>query len=189
MFARVGEIVGDFGRDIFVDVFRDHHSARRRETLQPRRHVHPITVDRAVVADDDIAEIDADAEMHPPMIVEAGVALAQRALNLDRRLDRLDDTVECRQHAVAGGIDDPPIMAFHMRGKDVAILGERGHGGALVVGHQPAVAGDVGGENCRQASASLVSGHATPTNSSGKATPKRESCKALPHRARAPPKP
>jgi len=97
--------------------------------------------------------------MHLAVVVEGLVMLAQGALDFDRGLDRLDDAVEGGEHAVAGGIDDAPPVRRDVFGEDFAVLGQRAHGGALVVGHQPAVAGDVGGENGGELSQSLVNGH------------------------------
>ena len=56
--------------------------------------------------DDDVAEIDADAELDAPLRRHAGIALRHRALHLDRASHGIDDAGELDEQAVAGGLDD-----------------------------------------------------------------------------------
>ena len=57
--------------------------------------------------DDDIAEIDADAELDPPF--RRGTESLRSAISrciVDRAAHRVDDAAELHQQAVAGGLDD-----------------------------------------------------------------------------------
>ena len=74
-------------------------------------------------------------------------------------MDRLDDAGELGENAVAGGVDDPAGMRLDARTEDQAGVLQGGHRRALVVGHQPRVADDIGGENSGEFSQTLVSGH------------------------------
>ena len=55
------------------------------------------------LVDDDVAEIDADAELHAARRLDRGVALGHRPLDGDRALDRVHDAGELGEDAVAGG--------------------------------------------------------------------------------------
>ena len=81
------------------------------------------------------------------------------ATDLDRALDRLDDAGEFGEDAVAGGVDDPAGMRRDACAEDQAGVLQGGHRRAFVVGHQPRVADDIGGENSGEFSPTFVSGH------------------------------
>ena len=49
-------------------------AARLGQPLQPRGDIHPVAIDRAVGLLDDIAEMNADAEAHPPVVGDVGAA-------------------------------------------------------------------------------------------------------------------
>ena len=54
-----------------------------RQRLQSRRHVHAVAP-HVVAIDDDVAEVDADAELDPLLRRNVGIALGHAALDLDR---------------------------------------------------------------------------------------------------------
>ena len=91
--------------DMVVHRPRHADAAGLGQGFEPRRDVDPVAVD-VVVVDDDVAEIDADAELQPPLRLDVGVALGHPALHLDSKAHRVDDAGELDQHAVAGGLDD-----------------------------------------------------------------------------------
>jgi hypothetical protein len=124
----------------------DQDAAGLGQRLQPRSDVDALAEQVAAV-DHHVAEIEPDAELHPPVGGQLPVALLQLALDLDRALHRLDDAGELRQQAVAGGVDHAPVVAGDEAGHGVPVLAQRGQGRRLVGFHQPAVAGDVGAED------------------------------------------
>ena len=79
------------------------------DALEPRRHVDAVAED-VVALDDDVAEIDADAEFDAAVLRHVGVALAHPALDFGGAGDRVHDARELHQHAVAGQLDDAPLM-------------------------------------------------------------------------------
>ena len=54
--------------------------------------------------------MDADAELDPPVLRHAGVALDQALLHFDRAAHRIDDAAELDDRAVAGALDGPNVM-------------------------------------------------------------------------------
>ena len=103
---------------------RDVDAAGLGQPLQARRHVDPIAED-VVAADHDVAEVDADAELHAAALGQRGVARAKFLLHLDRAAHRFDDARELGEDAVAGRADDAPVVRGDEVIEDLAIGVER----------------------------------------------------------------
>ena len=84
-------------------------AARLGQCLQPRRDIDAVAED-VVVLDNDVAEIDADAERDTPILGQLGVAIHHRALDLGGAADRIHDTRKFHQQSVAGGLHDPAAV-------------------------------------------------------------------------------
>jgi hypothetical protein len=97
-----------------ADGARDADAARRRQCLQPCRDVDAVAVNVAAVGDH-VAEIDPDAKSEAPLLGEIQIAVGHRALNFAGAAHRVDHAGEFRQHAVAGGLDDPAMMLADLR--------------------------------------------------------------------------
>jgi hypothetical protein len=144
--AHVLEGERQLAANLIVDGIGNEHATRLGQRLQPRRDVDPVTVDPAFVVDH-ISQIDPDAKQHAAILGHPLVALGHHGLDLDRTLGGADDAGKLSQYAVAGGVDDAPTVPAD-QGQDHALMGlEVPHGGGLVSMHEPAVAGDIGGEN------------------------------------------
>jgi hypothetical protein len=80
----------DLGRavDEIAHRARDVDRARLGDVLEPRRHVHAVALDVAVL-DHDVAEIDADAEFDALPLGDVGVARRHAVLHVDRAAHRL----------------------------------------------------------------------------------------------------
>src|SRR5262249_43638427 len=110
--------------------------------------------------DDDVADIDADANLDALCLWHAGIALRHPALNLDRATQCFHDAFEFREDAVAGALDDPPAMLVDLGVEELASVGFQPRERALLVGaHQSAVAGDVSRENGREPPYDSLGGH------------------------------
>jgi hypothetical protein len=113
----------------------------------PRRHVHAVAID-IVTLDDDVAQIDPDAKIDPPVggyvLVSAGHALQNR----HGALHRADDTGELHQGAVTHELHDAPFVRGNFRIDQLGAMRlERHQGSRLVSLHEPAVAHHVGGQD------------------------------------------
>ena len=97
-----------------ADRARDADAARRRQPLQPRRDVDAVAINIAAIGDH-VAEIDADAKSQAALLGEVQIAVGHRALDFAGTAHRVDDAGEFRQHAVAGGLDDPAVMLADLR--------------------------------------------------------------------------
>src|SRR6266446_4510810 len=63
-----------------------------------------------VLVNDDVAEIDADAELDAALLGDAVIAQCHFALQFDRARHRIDDAGEFDQQPVAGGLHDAAAM-------------------------------------------------------------------------------
>ena len=126
---------------------RDADPAGLGERFEPRGDIDAVAED-VVVLDDDVAEVDADAEVDALVGGDIGVALGHPALHRDGAAHRIDHAGEFDQHAVAGRLDDPPAMVSD-RGIDqlAAQCLQRSQRAFLVHPDQPRIARDIGGKD------------------------------------------
>src|SRR5215471_10794621 len=83
----------------------DADAARFSQGLKARCDVDTVAED-VVVVDDDVAEIDPDAEIDAPFGLHAGIACGHLALHLDRATNRIDHAHKLAKQTVARCVDD-----------------------------------------------------------------------------------
>src|SRR6266436_3916812 len=117
------------------------------EGFEARRHVDAVAKD-VVFLNDHVAQIDADAELHPPRRRDVRVTSRHSALNLGSAQHGVGDAVEFDQHAVASGLDDAATVLRDSRIDELDPMGlETRERPRLVDLHQPTVADHVSGED------------------------------------------
>ena len=94
--------------DLVAHRGRHADAAGFRHDFEPRGDVDAVAED-VVVLDDDVAEVDADAEDEAPRRAACPVAPRHASLEVDGAAHRVDDALEFDQHAVAGGLDDAAL--------------------------------------------------------------------------------
>ena len=87
---------------------RDADAAGFGKGLEPGRDVDAVAVE-IVALDDDVAEIDADAELDAPSWRNVLVALGHAALDYGSAAQCVDDAGELDQRPVAHQLDDPAM--------------------------------------------------------------------------------
>src|SRR5262249_50204956 len=96
----------------------------------------------------DVAEIDADAKFDPLPLGDVGVARGHAVLHVDCAAHRFDRACELGEHAVAGGLDQPPLMLGDFRLDQLAPVRPEPVDRAFLVGpDEPRVTRDVRSEN------------------------------------------
>ena len=78
--------------------------------LQSRGDIDAVAHQIAVALLDDIAQMNADAELDAALGRQAGVALGHAVLHLDGAAHGVDHAAELDENAVAGALDDAPVM-------------------------------------------------------------------------------
>src|ERR1700731_3771366 len=88
-----------------IGVFGDADPAGLRDAFEPRRNIDSISENIAVL-DDDVADVNPDADFDAPFIRNADIALRHPVLHLDRAACRVHGADEFDEYAIAGAFDD-----------------------------------------------------------------------------------
>ena len=143
---------------------RDADAPRHRQPLDSRRHVDAVAID-VVALDDDVAEVDADAEHQALVLGRVGLIRSNGFLNLHRAGDGVDHAGELDQGAVAHQLDDATAMAGNERIDDRAAQGlEAVERARLVDCHEAAVADHVRAQNRGEPASDIVPCHGCAPN-------------------------
>jgi hypothetical protein len=132
-------------RDMIPYAARDAHAARLRQGFQTRGDIDTITEDGAIL-DQNITNVDADAQAHLALGRHGGIGLVQGLLDGYRTVHGIDDTGEFGQDAVAGGARNLASSSDDQIINDGAVSGEGCEGRVLVLVHHATVACHIGSE-------------------------------------------
>ncbi len=108
LLAQIDEIDIDLASNLLIRGRRNANAARLSNALQPRRNIDAITED-VVGVDNDVADIDPD----PVSELRVGCTccpLRHFPLNRNCASHGVDGACELDQHAVAGRLDNPPLV-------------------------------------------------------------------------------
>ena len=129
------------------------------DPFEPRGDIDAVAHQIAVALLDDVAQMNADAELDAPLGRHAGIALDHAVLHFDRAAHGVDHAAELDEAAVAGALDDAPVM--HGDGGIDQIAAQRPQprqSAILVRSREPAVADDIRDQNRRDLPGSRHSG-------------------------------
>ncbi len=141
--------------DLPVGVLGQTDRARLANAFEPRGDVDAVAHQIAVGLLDDIAQMNADAEFDAALGRQAGVALDQAVLHLDRAAHGVDHAAELDENAVAGALDDAPVMRVDGGIDQIAAQPPQPRQRAILVrAGEPAVADHVRDQNRRDFSGS-----------------------------------
>ena len=127
--------------------------------------VHAIAEDVAVLdhdvtrvssaVSDHVAEIDSDAKTKAALLGQIQIAIGHCTLNFTGTAHRVDLVRKFRQHAVAGGLDDPAVVLPNFRIDELVEMRLEAFVRALLIGtHQTRIAHHI----CRQDRGKTVGG-------------------------------
>src|SRR3984893_8784418 len=120
------------------------------QRLQPCGDIDPVAIN-VVLLDDDIAEIDADAEFDAPHLVNLDIAQRHLALQLDCTTHRIDDARDLGPQSITGRFDNAAAMLGDLGVRYFAAQRRQDRVRAfLVLAHQPRIARDIGRQDRRQ---------------------------------------
>jgi hypothetical protein len=113
-------------------------------------HVHALAED-VVVLDDDVADMNADAEFDAPVRRDVGIARGHSALDIDGTADGVDDAGELGQQPVAGRLHQASAMLGELGIEQKGPMGPQPTDRAFLVGtDQPTITSDIGREDGRE---------------------------------------
>src|SRR5262245_9474419 len=113
------DIEGEFSARMIQHCLGDADAAGFGERLEPSGNVDAIAV-YVVVIDDDIAEIDANADVDALVLWDIGITLGKATLERDGALHCINDAREFDKYAVTSGFDDATVMLGDLRIEELA---------------------------------------------------------------------
>ena len=151
--TEIGDLHLEPAAHLPIGVLRKTNCARLGDALKPRGDIDAVAHQVAVALLDDVADMNADAELDSPVLGHAGVALDEAVLNLDRATDRVHDAAKLDNASIAGAFDDAAVMHRDGRVDQIAAEGSEPREDAILVrAGEPAVADDVGHQDRRELS-------------------------------------
>ena len=136
-----------------IGVLRKTNCARLRDALKPRGDIDAVADQVAVALLDDVADVNPDAELDPPVIRHAGVALDEAVLHLDRAANRVHDAAKLDNASIAGAFHDTAVIGGDGRVHEVAAQTPQARKGPILVGAgEPAITDDIRNQDRRELS-------------------------------------
>src|SRR5208282_2603087 len=99
--AEVGDSEIEPPLDLPIGLLGQTDRPRLGDALEPRGDIDAVAHQVAVALLDHVAEMDADAELNPPVLRHAGVALDEAGHHLDCAAHRVDHAPELDDASVA----------------------------------------------------------------------------------------
>ena len=149
--AEIGDREIEPPLDLPVGVLGQADRARRGDAFQSRGDIDAVAHQVAVALLDDVAEMNADPEHDAAVLGHAGVALDHGVLNFDRAAHGVDDAAELDDRAVAGALDDAPVVHGDGRIDEIAAQRPQPRQDAILVrAGEPAIADHIRAKDRRQ---------------------------------------
>ena len=115
------------------------------DAFKARGDIDAVAHQVAVALLDHVAEMDADPKFDALVRRDPSVALDHRSLDFNGAVHRVDDTPELDNCAIAGALDDPPVVHGDGRIDQVAAQRPEPRQNPVLVGSgKPRIADDVG---------------------------------------------
>ena len=146
--AEIGDREIEPPLDLAIGVLGEADRARRANALDPRGDIDAVAHKIAVRLLDDVAQMNADAEFDALIGRDAGVAFGRAGLHLNRAADGVDHAAKFDEAAVAGALDDAPVMRSDRGIDQIAPQRSQPRQRPLFVrAGEPAVADDIGDQD------------------------------------------
>ncbi len=147
LFAQILELHLQLAANLAVDIARDADTTGLGERLEPSRQIDAVAIEIAAL-DEDIAEIDADAQEDVLIVGHARVLRLHRLLQVDGAFHGVDDAGVLDKDAIAHDLEDSPAMLRDQWHQDIVpARPQQRHRSGFILLHEPAVADHVGGKN------------------------------------------
>jgi hypothetical protein len=136
--------------DLTIGVLGKADRARLGDALQSRGDVDAVAHEVAVALFDDVAQMNADAEVDALVRGHARVADGHGVLDFDCAAHRVDHTAEFDDEPVAGALDDAAVVHDDGRIDQIAAQPPQARKGSVLVGAgEPAIPDDIRNQDRR----------------------------------------
>ena len=120
------------------------------EGVGAQQWLDPIAKD-IIVLDDDVADLDADTELDPPLAGTSALRASTPPPWASTAHRAASSAAEFDQEPVAGVLDDAALVLADVRVDELTAMSfEARQSAGLIRAHQPAVASDIGGDDGRK---------------------------------------
>ena len=142
----------DLAPNLPIGVVRQADASRLGNALKPRGDIDAVAED-VVIINDDVPDVNADPKFDPLVLRYRRILLGHTALDFNGTAYRIHGARKLDQHAVAGGLDDPPaIVGDGGVNEGLPDSLEPGQRAFLVYAHEAAITGDIRSQHRRQSS-------------------------------------
>ena len=149
--SEIGDRQVEPALDLPVGLLRQADRARRGDAFQSRGDIDAVAHQVAVALLDDVAEVNANPEDDAAILGHAGIAFDHGALNFDRAAHSVDHAAELDERAVAGALDDAPVVHGDSWIDQIAAQRPQPRQDAILVrAGEPAVADDIRAKDRRE---------------------------------------
>src|SRR5215467_5126728 len=143
------ELCLELAPDLIEDRAGHADSAGLRDALKAGGDIDTVAVDAGFVVND-VAQVDADPELHAPRLGHSVVPLRHDRLDLERALGGAAHARELGHNAVPCGVDDASAVTSDERQHHDLVPLEIVHRRRLVLAHEAAVPCNVSGQDGRE---------------------------------------
>src|ERR1700691_1524085 len=146
--AEIGHREIEAPLDLPVGVLGKTDRAGRCDAFEARGDIDAIAHQITVGLLDDVAEMDADAELDAAIFRQAGVALDHAILHLDRAANRADDAARLDENTVPRALEGAPMMHGNGWIDQITPQAPKPRQSAILVrAREPAVADNIGAQD------------------------------------------
>src|SRR5262245_4484391 len=164
LLSQIVKAEAEFVLHLVVNHTRHHDAAGLGQGLKARRNIHAVAVN-VVAIDNDVANVEADAELDSFFRRNVYIAIGHSALDVHRATHGINNAYKFDQHSVARRLHDASAMLGNLWiNKFFAMCFELPQRAFFVNAHQPAVAGYVSSKNRRESAVDPLFGHSSPPN-------------------------
>src|SRR6516162_7924801 len=147
MFACILKVCIELAAHLPVSVIRDADAAGLGDTFEPRSNVHTVPKYVAIL-DDNVADMNTNAEFDPLVVRYRCVALGHASLDFNGAAGSVHGACKLNQYAIPGPLDDAAAIVCDLRFQELAPMSIQPQQRAFLVGaHQAAIAGNIAGED------------------------------------------
>ena len=164
LLAQIVKAKAELVLHLVVNDTRHHDAAGLGQGLKPRRYIHAVDVN-VVAIDNDVANVEADAELDSLFRGNVCIAIGHSALDVHCAAHGIHNAYKFDQHPVASRLHDASAMLDNpWINKFFAMCFELPQRAFFVNAHQPAIAGYVSSKNRRKPAVYPLFGHSSSPN-------------------------